>query len=57
MTSLRTSTVEEFNLPSVFRVLSQENATRAVEIARSFEGEAPRATALIAVARALLSGK
>ena len=57
MTSLRTSTVEEFNLPSVFRVLSQENATQAVEIARSFEGEAPRATALIAVARALLSSK
>jgi len=57
MTSLRTSTVDDFNLPGVFRSLSQENATQAIEIARSFEGEAPRATALIAVARTLLSEK
>jgi hypothetical protein len=57
MTSLHTSTVDDFNLPGVFRSLSQENATQAVELARSFEGAAPRATALIAVARALLSEK
>lgn len=57
MTSMRTSTVNDFNLPSVFRPLAQENANQAVEIARSFEGEAPRASALIAVARALLSDK
>lgn len=57
MTSLRSSTVDDFNLPGVFRTLSQENATQAIEIARSFEGEAPRATALIAVARTLLSEK
>jgi len=30
---------------------------QAIELARSFEGEAPRATALIAVARALLAEK
>ena len=57
MTSLRTSTVDDFNLPGVFRSLSQENATQAIEIARSFEGEAPRATALIAIARTLLTEK
>ena len=57
MTSVRTSTIDEFNLPGVFRALSQENANQAIEIARSFENEAPRATALIAVARALLSEK
>lgn len=57
MTSLRSSTVDDFNLPGVFRSLSQENATQAIELARSFEGEAPRATALIAVARTLLSEK
>jgi len=57
MTSMRSSTVDEFNLPGVFRTLSQENATQAIEIARSFENEAPRATALIAVARALISEK
>lgn len=57
MASMRSSTIDEFNLPGVFRELSQENATQAIEIARSFENEAPRATALIAVARALLSEK
>ena len=55
MTSLRTSTIDEFDLPGIFRALSQENATQAIEIARSFEGESPRAIALIAVARALLN--
>jgi hypothetical protein len=54
---MRISTIDEFNLPGVFRTLSQENASQAIEIARSFEREAPRATALIAVARALISEK
>jgi hypothetical protein len=57
MTSLHSNGVEDFNLPGIFRALAKENATQAIEIARSFEGEAPRATALIAVARALLSEK
>lgn len=57
MTSMRSSTVDEFNLTGIFRTLSQENATQAIEIARSFERESPRATALISVARALLSDK
>jgi hypothetical protein len=55
MTSMHTSGVNAFNLPGIFRELAKENATQAIEIARSFEGEAPRATALIAVARQLLS--
>jgi hypothetical protein len=57
MTSMRSSTVDEFNLNGVFRSMAQENATQAIEIARSFEREAPRATALIAVARTLLTEK
>jgi hypothetical protein len=57
MTSMRSSTVDDFNLPGVFRALSQENADQAIELARSFEREAPRATALIAVARTLLGEK
>jgi hypothetical protein len=57
MTSMRSNTIDEFNLPGVFKTLAQENATQAIELARSFEGEAPRATALIAVARALLAEK
>ncbi|MGH9927999.1 MAG: hypothetical protein ACREA9_02095, partial [Pyrinomonadaceae bacterium] len=54
---VRASTIYEFDLPGIFRALAKENGTQAMEIARSFEGEAPRATALIAVARALLSEK
>ena len=57
MSSVHSSGVDEFNLPGVFRALSQENPTQAIEIARSFEGEAPRATALIAVAKQLLSAR
>lgn len=56
-TSMRTSSVDDFNLSGIFRSLALENASQAVEIARSFEGEAPHASALIAVARALLSEK
>jgi hypothetical protein len=56
-TSMRTSTVDDFNLAGIFRVLAVENASQSVEIARSFEGEGPRASALIAVARALLAEK
>ncbi len=56
-TSMRTSTVDDFNLAGIFRALAAENASQSVELARSFEGEAPRASALIAVARALLSKK
>ncbi len=55
MNSMRASTVAAFNLTGVFRALAKDNATQAIEIARSFENEAPRATALIAVARSLLS--
>jgi hypothetical protein len=56
-TSLRTNSVEDFNLTGVFRALAQDNADQAVELARSFEREAPRSTALIAVARTLLGDK
>jgi hypothetical protein len=52
-----TRLIEDFNLPGVFRTLSQDNATQPIELARSFEHEAPRATALVAVARTLLSEK
>lgn len=56
-TSLRTNSVEDFNLTGVFRALAQDDADQAVELARSFEREAPRSTALIAVARTLLGDK
>ena len=55
--SLRTNSIEDFNLTGIFRALAQDNADQAVELARSFEKEAPRSTALIAVARSLLGDK
>jgi len=57
MTSLRTSTVDDFNLTGLFRTLTQENYTEAVQLARNFEREAPRATAVISIARTILSEK
>ena len=57
MTSMRTSTVEDFNLTGIFKTLTQENYTEAVALARNFEGQAPRATAVISIARTILSEK
>jgi hypothetical protein len=57
MTLLQSSSVDDFNLPGIFRSLARDNATQAIEIARSFAGEAPRSSALIAVSRALLTEK
>jgi hypothetical protein len=57
MTSMRTSTVDDFNLTGIFKTLTQENYTEAVAMARNFEGQAPRATAVISIARTILSEK
>ena len=57
MTSVRTSGIDDFNLDGVFRDLTRENYTQAVQLARGFEGEASRATAVISIARAILSEK
>ncbi len=45
------------DLSGVFATLAQEDMNRAVELARSFAGEAPRATATLAIARAVLTEK
>jgi hypothetical protein len=55
MTSLRTSTAENFDLPSIFSTLTKDNYARAEGLARNLEADAPRATALISIARAVLS--
>jgi len=56
-TSLRTSTIDDFNLTGIFRAFTQENYTEAVQQARGFEREAPRAAAVISIARTILSEK
>jgi hypothetical protein len=52
--SIHTSTVDEFDLEGIFRELANQDYERAVELARGFEAEGPRAVATIAIARAIL---
>lgn len=55
--SVHTSTVAEFDLDGIFRELANEDYDRAVELARGFQAEGPRAVATIAIARAVLEAK
>jgi hypothetical protein len=57
MTSLRSSSVEDFDVAGIFAELANEDYNRTVELARGFEREAPRASAVIAIARAVLENK
>jgi hypothetical protein len=49
--------VPEFDLDGLFRDLATQDYDRAVELARGFQGEGPRAVATIAIARAILEPK
>ena len=55
--SVHTSTVTEFDLDGIFRELATQDYDRAVELARGFQAEGPRAVATIAIARAVLEPK
>lgn len=55
--SINTSTVPEFDLEGIFRDLAKFDYERAVELARGFQAEGPRAVATIAIARAVLEPK
>jgi hypothetical protein len=55
--SINTSTVAEFDLEGIFRDLADYDYERAVELARGFEREGPRAVATIAIARGVLTPK
>jgi hypothetical protein len=55
--SVNTNDVPEFDLDGIFRALAQQDLDRAVELARGFEGEGPRAVATIAIARGVLDNK
>jgi hypothetical protein len=46
--------VADFDLNGIFRDLADQDYDRAVELARGFQGEGPRALATIAIARAVL---
>ena len=55
--SVHTNDVPEFDLEGIFRDLANQDYERAVELARGFEAEGPRAVATIAIARAVLEPK
>jgi len=48
------ATAEDFDLISVFRQLTRADLLRAVQVAKGFTGEAPRAVATLAIARSVL---
>ena len=52
--SVHTSDAPQFDLDGLFRDLATHDYDRAVELARGFQGEGPRAVATIAIARAIL---
>jgi hypothetical protein len=55
--SIHTSDIADFDLDGIFRELATKDYDRAVELARGFQGEGPRAVATIAIARAILEPK
>src|SRR6266436_1452398 len=57
MSSLRSSSAPDFDVSGIFSELAKDDYNRTVELARGFEGEAPRASSVIAIARAVLEDK
>lgn len=55
--SVNTNDVPEFDLDGILKQLAEDDYERAVELARGFEREGPRAIATIAIARAVLEPK
>ena len=55
--SVHTNDIPEFDLDGIFRLLANQDYERAVELARGFQAEGPRAVATIAIARAVLEPK
>jgi hypothetical protein len=49
--------VTDFDVAGIFKSLAERDYERAVELARGFQGEGPRAVATIAIARAVLEPK
>jgi hypothetical protein len=55
--SVRSSSVAEFNVAPIFTELAKEDYNKTVEVIRGFEHEAPRASATIAIAKTVLEEK
>ncbi len=57
MRSVNQSPFPDFDVAGIFKKLTEGDYDRAVELARGFAREAPRASATIAIARAILAEK
>lgn len=57
MISVGTTSAEDFDVQRAFTALANEDYERAVQLASGFQGDAPRASATIAIARAVLAEK
>jgi hypothetical protein len=55
--SVYQNSVADFDLEGIFKDLALQDYDRAVELARGFQGEGPRAVATITIARAILEPK
>jgi len=53
----RTYAAPDFDVEGIFTSLATDDYQRAVQLARGFQGEAPRANATIAIARSVLNKK
>lgn len=53
----RTDSAPDFDVAGVFGEAAEADLERAIQLARGFKGEAPRTSAVIAVARAVLAEK
>ena len=54
MVVMSNSTAEDFDLLAVFRHLARADLLRAIQLAKTFTGESPRAVATLAIARSVL---
>ena len=54
MVVMSNSTAEDFDLLAVFKHLARADLLRAIQLAKTFTGEAPRAVATLAIARSVL---
>lgn len=57
MASIRSSSAPDFDVAGIFTELARDDYNRAVELVRGFQREAPRASATIAIAKAVLEEK
>jgi hypothetical protein len=57
MRSINQSSAPDFDVIGIFEAFAREDYERAVELARGFQTNAPRASATIAIARSVLEDK